>query len=262
MRLTNKAVIVAGGASGMGAEISRMFAAEGAQVVVADINLKGAQDVVAEIRADGGWAKAIPVDVVDKEQVKSLVQTVVDDLGRIDVLVNAVGVAEFIAAEDVGPQQLRHVIDVNLTGVFFLCQQVGCVMMGQGYGKIVNFGSTAGVAGAPYFAHYTAAKHGVVGLTKALAVEWGKFNINVNCICPGATETPMFLAATTPEIRKERAKRIPLQRFGKTVEQARVALFLSTEDSDYVTGAVVCVDGGAAAMSPATGTDVLLSHPD
>jgi NAD(P)-dependent dehydrogenase (short-subunit alcohol dehydrogenase family) len=108
--------------------------------------------------------------------------------------------------------------------------------------------------------HYTAAKHGIAGLTKSLAVEWGKHNINVNCICPGATETPMFLTTISEESRRERVKRIPLQRFGKTSDQANTALFLASPDSDYLTGAIICVDGGAAAVSPTTGTEVLLGQ--
>lgn len=258
MRLKDKITLVVGGASGMGAEITRLFTREDAQVVIADINGEAAKELSNELLASGKNVPFFQIDVTNYQQVLDLIDSVVRDFRRIDVLINTVGCAEFIAAEKITPDKLRKIIDVNLTGVVYTCQIVGKEMIKQGGGKIINFGSTAGVSGAPYFSHYTAAKHGVVGLTKALAVEWGKYSINVNCICPGATETSMFIEATTPDMRKKRAERIPLRRFAKTIEQAQAALFLASEESDYITGAVLCVDGGAAAMSPATGTDVLL----
>lgn len=260
MRLQDKVTLIVGGASGMGAEISRLFAREGAQVVIADINAQAAQEVAAELETRDRKIPSFAVDVTDYAQVKDMVDSIVRELSHVDALINTVGMSEFIAFEKITPEQLKKTIDVNLTGVVYTCQEVGKHMIKRRGGKIVNFGSTAGVAGAPYLAHYTAAKHGIVGLTKALAVEWGKYNINVNCVCPGATETPMFFGATTPEIRKNRAERIPLRRFARTIDQANAALFLASEESDYVTGAVLCVDGGAAAMSPATGTDVLLKE--
>jgi NAD(P)-dependent dehydrogenase (short-subunit alcohol dehydrogenase family) len=258
MRLKDKIALIVGGASGMGAEISRLFVREGARVVIADINEAAGRELRGELEEMGGKTPFFRVDVTAYEQVRQMVDNVVRDLKRIDILINAVGTAEFVAAQKITPEQLKKILEVNLAGIVYTCQLAGKVMIKQGAGKIVNFGSTAGVAGAPYFSHYTAAKHGVVGLTRALAVEWGKYKINVNCICPGATETSMFMEATTPEMRKKRAERIPLRRFAKTIEQAQAALFLASGEADYITGAVLCVDGGAAAMSPATGTDVLL----
>lgn len=258
MRLKNRNVLVVGGASGMGAEIARLFVEEGAAVFVGDVDIEQAEKLRNETETLKQRLSITKIDVTNYQEVQHAVGMVMKDFKRIDVLINTVGIAEFIAAEKIAPDKLKKVIDVNLIGVMYTCQVVGRVMIKQGSGKIVNFGSTAGVTGAPYFAHYTASKHGVVGLTKALAVEWGKYNIKVNCICPGATETPMFLAETTPEIRRKRAERIPLRRFATTADQARAALFLASDESDYISGAILCVDGGAAAMSPATGTDVLL----
>ena len=128
--------------------------------------------------------------------------------------------------------------------MIFACQEAGRYMIPKRSGKIVNFGSTAAIAGVPYMVHYTAAKHGVAGLTRSLAVEWGKYNINVNCICPGATETPMLLTTLSEEARQQRVKRIPLQRFGRTSDQANTALFLASDDAAFLTGNVVEVDGG------------------
>ena len=257
MRLQQKVAIVTGGASGMGQVIAERFAREGAAVVIADIQEQQAQAVAAGIRRAGGRSTAVHVDVVNEAEVQQLVDDTLSEFRRIDILVNCVGIAEFIPAAELSLAQWRRMLDVNLTGVFLCCQTVAKVMIAQRAGKIVNFASTAGLTGVPYMAHYTAAKHGVVGLTRALGVEWGIYNVNVNCICPGATATPMLIESTSAEYRAERAQRVPLQRLGQPDDQASVALFLSSPDSDYVTGAVICVDGGISAMSPATSTSAL-----
>ena len=257
MKLKNKVVVVVGGASGMGAAIATLFSREGASVVIADIDKQKIDEVTNQIQAFGGRVCAIPTDIVDEKQVEKLVTTVTKDFHRIDVLVNTVGTFQFSPAEELSLEDWRRLLDINLTGVFLCCREVGKVMIGQKSGKIVNFSSTAGLCAVPYSVHYTAAKHGMVGLTKTLAVEWAKHNIHVNCICPGATATPMLLESTTEEFRAARSRRIPLGRFGKPEEQAHVALFLSCSDSDYVTGSVVTTDGGVYAMAPGTGEEAL-----
>jgi NAD(P)-dependent dehydrogenase (short-subunit alcohol dehydrogenase family) len=257
MKLQNKIAIISGGASGMGASIAQFFAQEGAKVIIGDIDDEKANDVALKIEKSGGHGLAVELDVVDENQVLRLVDFVLQKFHRIDILVNCVGIAEFAPTTEVSLQQWRRVLDVNLTGVFLCCREVGKVMINQRSGKIVNFASTAGLSGVPYMAHYTASKHGVAGLTRALAVEWGKYNIHVNCICPGATATPMLLESTTEEYRADRAKRVPLQRLGKPEEQARAALFLASSESDYVNGSLLCVDGGVYALSPATSTEAL-----
>ena len=261
MRLKNKVALIVGGASGMGASITDLFAREGAQVIVADIDYEKLEVAAKTVSESGGSLRTIAVDIVDEQQVRDMVQTVVKEFNRIDVLVNTVGTFEFSPAEDLSVEQWHRLFDINLTGVFVCCREVGKVMIGQKSGKIVNFASTAGLSAVPYSIHYTAAKHGVVGLTKALGVEWAKHNINVNCICPGATATPMLLESTSEEFRASRSKRIPLQRFGKPQEQAGAALFLASSDSDYVTGSIITVDGGVYAMAPGTGEDALTGKP-
>lgn len=257
MKLQNKVAIISGGASGMGACIAQLFAHEGAKVIIGDIDDEKASDVALKVEKAGGRALARELDVIDENQVLGLVDDVLQDFHRVDILVNCVGIAEFAPTAEVSLQQWRRVIDVNLTGVFLCCREVGKAMINQRSGKIVNFASTAGISGVPYMAHYTASKHGVAGLTRALAVEWGKYNIHVNCICPGATATPMLLESTTEEYRADRSKRVPLQRLGKPEEQARAALFLASSESDYVNGSLLCVDGGVSALSPATSTEAL-----
>lgn len=261
MRLKNKVALIVGGASGMGASITALFAREGAKVIVADIDNKKMEAAAKSVKEAGGSLMTLAVDIVDEQQVRDMVETVVNEFNRIDILVNTVGTFEFSPAEDLSVDQWHRLFDINLTGVFICCREVGKVMIGQKSGKIVNFASTAGLSAVPYSIHYTAAKHGVVGLTKALGVEWAKHNINVNCICPGATATPMLLESTSEEFRASRSKRIPLQRFGKPQEQAGTALFLASPDSDYVTGSVITVDGGVYAMAPGTAEDALTGKP-
>ena len=225
--------------------------------MVADVNGRAADEVALQVAQAGGRSLAVEVDAADEEQVKEMVEVASREFQRIDILVNCVGMAEFAPAEEITSEQWQRLLDANLTGVFLCCREVGKALIAQRSGKIVNFASTGGLSGVPYMAHYIAAKHGVVGLTRALAVEWGKYEIHVNCICPGATATPMLLENTTEEYRADRSRRVPLQRLAKPEEQARMALFLASSESDYVNGAAICVDGGIFAMSPATSVEAL-----
>jgi NAD(P)-dependent dehydrogenase (short-subunit alcohol dehydrogenase family) len=241
----------------MGQTIAPLFASEGARVAVADLDPQAASALAEAIRSKGGQSLAVPVDVVDEQQVAALMNAVSAEWGKLDILVNCAAITEFLPAEQITGAQFRRMIAVDLGGVFYCCQQAGKRMIRQNGGKIVNFGSTAGLAGVPYMAHYTAAKHGVVGLTRALAAEWGKYNINVNCICPGATMTPMLLGSTTEAYRAERIGRTPLNRLATPDDQARVALFLASSDADYVTGNIVCTDGGIYALAASTSEGAL-----
>jgi NAD(P)-dependent dehydrogenase (short-subunit alcohol dehydrogenase family) len=247
-RLDNRIVLIAGGGSGMGAEIARLFGREGAVVYVADLDPAGAATVAAE---SGGAGRPIALDVTDADDVDRAVSGIVAAEGRIDVLVNAVGISDFLPFETSTPDRWERVLRVCLTGTALTCRAAGAAMIPRGGGSIVNIASTAGLFGVPQMAAYTAAKHGVVGLTKALAAEWGRHRIRVNCICPGATLTPMLLA-TTPEYRNERIRRVPLGRLAEPIDQANVVLFLASDESAYVNGAILTVDGGIAALAPGT----------
>lgn len=238
----------------MGEAVAHLFAKEGARVIVADLDGRAAESVARSI---GGQTSAKQLDITNDEAVTRMVEEVAATMHRIDVLVNCAGLADFRKTESTPLEQWRRVIDVNLTGAFLCCREVGRQMIAYGGGTIVNIASTSGLAASPYMAAYSAAKHGVVGLTKALAIEWGKHNIRVNCICPGATETAMLLGTTTETYRAERRKRVPLGRLGQPSEQAAAILFLASEDSAYVNGAALCVDGGIFAMSPATSESAL-----
>ena len=257
MTLADKVVVVTGGASGMGETICPLLAEAGATVIIADRNNVAAQAVAARILEAGGKVDARELDVSQSGQVAEFFSRVVEKWGTIDALVNCAAVTEFLPVEEITESQWRRMIDVDLGGTFYCCREAGKEMIRRKRGKIVNFSSTAGLAGVPYMAHYTAAKHGVVGLTKALAAEWGKYNINVNCICPGATETSMLLESTTEQYRAERAGRTPLNRLAKPLDQAKVVLFLVSEASDYLTGNAICTDGGIYAMAASTSASAL-----
>jgi NAD(P)-dependent dehydrogenase (short-subunit alcohol dehydrogenase family) len=253
MRLRDKVAVVTGGGSGMGEAIASLFADEGAAVAIADIDHDKAAAVASRIQLAGHKARAHRVDVADEDQVRHVVGAVLVEFERIDILVNCAGIMDYRPAVETTLEQWRRVIDIDLTGVFLCCREVGKAMIGRGTGKIVNIGSTVSLSGAPETATYTAAKHGVLGLTRALAVEWAKYGINVNCICPGGTLTPMSQGADVgPEYWAERTRRIPLGRLAQPDDQARAALFLASSDSDYVTGSALCVDGGVAALAPGT----------
>lgn len=257
-RLSDKSVLVTGGASGMGAAIARLFASEGAHVIVGDVDADNAEATAVAIRETGAVSTSAHLDVLSEASVERAFLDVTSTEEHLDVLVNCAGISPWGRSETLDIAEWRRCIDVNLTGTYLCCRAAGALMIPRQSGVIVNFGSTASVAGVPGMAAYSAAKHGVVGLTKALAVEWGGLGVRVNCICPGATSTAM-LEGLSEVFRRERLARIPLRRFGEPREQAAVALFLACEDSSYVNGAVVCVDGGVAAIAPGTSDRALAS---
>jgi NAD(P)-dependent dehydrogenase (short-subunit alcohol dehydrogenase family) len=244
-------VVVIGGGSGMGEAASRLAAAAGDRVAVVDVDRSQAENVSERIAAAGGVSRPFQCDITREASVDHLVDELEDAVGPVDVLLNFAGVSDFGPAATTDLATWDRQIATNLTGTFLTCRGFGRRMISRTAGSIVNVASTAGLFGVPSMAAYTAAKHGVVGLTRALAIEWARHNIRVNCICPGATLTPM-LQATTDEFRAARTRRVPLGRLGDPAEQARVALFLASPAAGYVTGAVITVDGGIAAMAPGT----------
>jgi NAD(P)-dependent dehydrogenase (short-subunit alcohol dehydrogenase family) len=251
-------LVVTGAGSGMGAAAVQAGTARYRTVVAIDRD----DDALRRLVRPDGHAGALvtaPCDVTSSAAVKETARSILADHGPVDAVLNFAGVSDFGPAVDASSAVWDREVAVNLTGTFLVCQAFGRAMIERGSGAIVNVASTAGTFGVPGMAAYTAAKHGVVGLTKALAVEWGPYGVRVNCICPGATLTPMLLA-TTEEFRASRSRRIPLGRFGEPSEQAEVALFLASPAAAYVTGAAIAVDGGVAAMAPGTSESAL--RPD
>jgi NAD(P)-dependent dehydrogenase (short-subunit alcohol dehydrogenase family) len=252
MKLANQTAVIIGAGSGMGAATAELFAAEGARLVLADIDAAGVEARAAGLRAQGRPALAVKTDVTQEADVIALAAAAEREWGAVDVLVTTVGLSRPQPFAELSLDAWLTTFHTNVTGVFLACREFGKRMIPRRAGAIVLFGSTASVAGVPRMADYTAAKHAVLGLTRALAVEWGQYNIRVNCVCPGATATPLLMQATDEKWRAGRLKRIPLHRFGAVADQARAALFLASADSAYLTGAWLPVDGGVAAMAPGT----------
>ncbi|MBH0229239.1 3-oxoacyl-[acyl-carrier-protein] reductase [Halobacillus yeomjeoni] len=242
--LQDQVALVTGASRGIGRAIALELAAQGAKVAV---NYAGSEDkaeaVVQEIRELGGVAIKIQANVASEEDVKRMVKTVVDEFGRLDILVNNAGITKDNLLMRMKEEEFDSVIDTNLKGVFLCTKGVTRQMMKQKYGRIINVASIVGVSGNPGQANYVAAKAGVIGLTKSNAKELAARNIQVNAVAPGYITTDMT-DALTPEQREKMLEMIPLNRLGEGQDVARVVRFLASEDSAYMTGQTLHVDGG------------------
>ncbi len=239
--LEGKSAVITGGASGIGAATARAFAKAGAKVVIGDF-----QDGTAVASEVGGVFQK--TDVRQSDQVKSLIDRAVSEHGRLDVLFNNAGIefhGPMAAADD---EDHRNLIDVNLNGVFYGIKHGILAMMnntGPERGSIISTASVAGLVGAPGLGSYDASKHAVVGLTKTAALEYGTFGIRVNAVCPGVIRTPMVGDfGASPEMLEEIAKSHALGRIGEPEEVGKLVLFLASEDSSFITGQAIAVDGG------------------
>ncbi|MDN7241279.1 3-oxoacyl-[acyl-carrier-protein] reductase [Planococcus sp. N028] len=242
--LTGKTAIVTGGSRGIGAEIARRFADAGAKIVV---NYSGSQDkaeaVVADIQANGGEAIAVKANVSDSEAVKAMIDETMKAFGSIDILVNNAGITRDNLMMRMKDDEWDDVINTNLKGVFICTKAVTRQMMKQRSGRIINIASIVGVMGNAGQANYVAAKAGVIGLTKTTARELASRNITANAVAPGFITTDMT-DKLGEDIQKAMLGQIPLGRFGKPEEVAKAALFLASEDSSYMTGQTLHLDGG------------------
>jgi 3-oxoacyl-[acyl-carrier protein] reductase len=250
MRLNEKVAIVTGGAAGIGRQLALGLAAEGAKIVVADVNEKAAEQLVQSLRDDGKEALAVGTDVSSAADVERMVRETVAHYDRIDILVNNAAIYQRVRAAKVpvwemSPEEWNRVLAVNLTGVFLCCRTVLPLMVARGGGKIVNIGSAHALAGTKNFAHYVASKGGVMSLTKALAREVGRYNITVNCLAPGSI---LSEDSEEPEVLKFRGAAVAaraIKRIGYPQDLVGAAVFLVSSDSDFVTGQTLVVDGGA-----------------
>jgi len=249
-RLQGKVAIVTGAGSGIGRATAKRFAAEGAKLVVNDLDADAATRVAKEIEAAGGVAAAFPADVADPRQVEALIREATSRFGRLDVLVNNAAAVIPGPLESISDADWRRTQAVTLDGVFFGIRAALPVMAAQGGGSIINIASGAAVAGEPGLAAYGAAKAAVVNLTKTASVENAARGVRVNTILPGPIATPPLLAAV--EATGGRAgweRQIPCGRLGQPEEMAAVALFLASDDASYVHGAAIIADGGVAART-------------
>lgn len=245
-RLDGRAALITGGGGAIGTAIAQAFAEVGASVLVVDRLGEAAESTAAGLRELGADAFGVQADVTDERAVQQTVQAAVERWGRIDVLVNAAGIGARHPAEGYPLDRWQQVLDINLTGTFLYCRDVGAVMLAAGHGSIVNIASIAGLAGYSGNPAYLASKGGVVQLTRALAVEWATRGVRVNAIAPGVIETPMVARQVErePEFYVEFRKQHPVERFGTADEVAGPALFLASDAASFVTGHILAVDGG------------------
>jgi NAD(P)-dependent dehydrogenase (short-subunit alcohol dehydrogenase family) len=251
MRLQGKTAVVTGGGQGIGFATALTLAKEGCDVAVYDINLSLANGTAKEIKSSGREALAVRCDVSNSGEVHDATRNVIEHFGKIDILVNNAGIVIPAAAAEITEEAWDRTININLKGQFLCCQSIGRQMIKQNYGKIINIASTLAHVATPHLVAYAASKGGVLQLTKVLAVEWAKYNINVNAVSPGMTETPMMAGAGEKEASlsiERRLKRIPLRRQNKPEDIAKAVLFLASSESDNITGQAIIVDAGVCAL--------------
>ena len=244
-KIENKVAIITGAGRNIGKSIALAFAAEGAKIIVIDVNDADGINVVNEIKTLGSEAIYIKCDISDSTDVDNMVKSVQEKFGRVDILVNNAGITRDTLIVRMSNDDWDKVISVNLTGTFLCSRAVAKVMMTQKSGKIVNISSIVGLMGNAGQVNYSASKAGVIGLTKSLARELASRNITVNAIAPGFVESDMT-AKLNSEQRKKLTDQIPLKRTANPEEIANVAKFLVSTDADYITGQIISVDGGMA----------------
>ena len=244
-RLAGKTAIITGAASGFGEGMARRFAEEGANIVVADLNLKGAQKVAGAI---GGNAIAVHADVTRKEEVDNMVQAAADQFGRIDIMINNAGFTYRNGSMlEVDESTFDLITGVNMKAIYYAALAVVPIMEVQGGGAIITTASTAGLRPRPGLTWYNASKGWAISATKSMAIELAPKNIRVNCLCPVAGETPMlglFMGEDTPEKRAQFKATVPLGRLSTPLDVANAALWLASDEAEFITGVALEVDGG------------------
>jgi len=247
LEFEGKVAIITGGASGIGAAIVKLLMERGARVAILDIQ----HELAAELATEFGGAStclAIATDVTDPAAVRAAVLATTKTFGGVDIAVNCAGLNRFMPPQDVDDSTWRRILAINLDGPWNVCAAVIPEMVQRRSGRIVNIGSAAGVLGIPKAVPYSTAKHGIVGLTRALAVDLGPYNITVNCVAPGTTLTPLVESATSETFKRLATERTPLGRLGQPRDLAEAVLFLASDRASWITGVVLPVDGGLTSV--------------
>ncbi|MGA2775421.1 MAG: 3-oxoacyl-[acyl-carrier-protein] reductase [Candidatus Omnitrophota bacterium] len=243
MRLKDKVAVITGGARGIGKAIAVAYAREGADIVVADVNPEEAEKTAKEIEGLGRKALALTMDVTDYAKVEEAVNKILDKFAKIDILVNNAGITKDNLLLRMSQAEWDAVLNVNLKGTFNCIRAVSRTMIKQRSGRIISIASIIGLIGNPGQANYSASKAGIIALTKTAAKELASRNINVNAVAPGFIQTDMT-AKLSEELKQKMLSAIPLNKLGSPDDVAAMCLFLASEDSGYITGQTIVVDGG------------------
>lgn len=244
MKLQGKVAIITGGASGIGAATARLFVEEGAKVVLVDLNEEKGKAFEAELKAQNADALFVIANITSEEEVQNIYKETIAAFGKVDIVFNNAGIGRVTPTEELEYAEWRNTVNVDLDGVFLVARDAIREMLKSGGGTIVNTASMYGWVGSPGSAAYNAAKGGVINLTRSLALEYATKNIRVNALAPGFIDTPII-----PEESKEVLKTMtPMQRLGQSEEMAKAVLFLASDDSSFMTGNVLTVDGGYTAQ--------------
>ena len=247
-QLSAKTILVTGGSTGIGRATAKILSSEGAKVIIFDVQDEQGEETVAEINASGGVAEYMHVDVAEYDQVRKAIKNIVDENGQLDGAFNNAGIeGPALKILDYSVEDWDRVLRINLTGVFacMKCEIEQMIKQGSG-GSIVSTASVAGLVGLPGACSYNSAKHGVVGLTKTVALEYAANNIRVNAVCPGFIETPMLDRVTdaSVKIREKLIQQVPMKRVANADEIGHTVAWLMSDKSSYVTGVALPVDGG------------------
>ena len=244
-RPERRVAVVTGGAMGIGAEVCRRLSAVGHQVLVADLNIEAAQTTAQALRADGGRATALALDVGRPESIVDAFRQVDREHGRCDMLVNCAGIAKIFPFIDFPLDNFVATMNINVTGTLLCAQAAARLMQRRRWGRIVNIASVAGMraVGSGRTAYGTS-KGAVIALTRQMAVELAEYGITANAVAPGPVDTPMTQALHSERFREEYSKAIPMNRYGTTAEIAAAVMYLVSDDASYTSGAVLPVDGG------------------
>ncbi|HEX8656438.1 MAG TPA: glucose 1-dehydrogenase [Hymenobacter sp.] len=246
-KLENKVVFITGGASGLGRAAALAAAAEGGQVVIADLPGSNYSATLDELRAAGAEGFFVPLDVTDPANVQRAIAATVEQFGRLDVALNNAGIGEgFFSFLDTTEASFQRIINVNLTGVFTCMKYELAQFVQQGGGVIVNMSSLAGLRGAAGLSAYVASKHGVLGLTKTAALEFARRNVRVNALCPYYIDTPL-IADVQPDQCQQMIAASPMKRLGRAEEVAKAFIYLASDDSSYTNGTQLVIDSGVIA---------------
>jgi NAD(P)-dependent dehydrogenase (short-subunit alcohol dehydrogenase family) len=248
MRLKNKVAVITGGGSGIGRATAELFAKEGARVVVADYKADAGGEVARSIKNAGGEGLFVQVDVSDPAQVQRMVEAALEAYGGIDILFNGAGILARGTALDTDEKTWNRVMAINLNGTFWCCKAALPHLIKRGGGSIINVSSSTGAHDAKgNTVAYVTSKGGVALMTKAMAIDHAKAKVRINALCPGPTDTPMLRSALSPAEMDAFAATFPMGRMGLPEELAYAALFLASDESSFVTGAMMAVDGGQTA---------------